>query len=341
MKRIAQEIKEQNIKTLYFCHSFIHILNAYMIYSLTKMNASDIGFIILVLDDTDESILKRIDTMLRQQGIAVFHIMKGSYVQRVLGISDMIKHKEKRSIYNAMSLNGGDFLLVNFSWNQEYVYYPASIFFKDASKVIFIEEGSAQYAMPHQKKLMLLFRKIYSYYPYYWKMKKMVNIYVQNPEKYNVELWDYLTKCEMDYSCVDKAAIDTCMKMFLSEQNMSDIERYKNSDSCIIFTQPLSEDGYISEKEKMQIYSTLVDYYSRNNLVVVKRHPRDNSDYSMLNCILDAGKYPCELLNILGIHFKYAIGVSTSAVFSVEADNIVNINEDFLTDKVIDLDRFK
>ena len=44
------------------------------------------------------------------------------------------------------------------------------------------------------------------------------------------------------------------------------------------------------------------------------------------------GNYPSELLNILGIKFKFAVGLCTSAVVTANADVRVNLNEKFLSE---------
>ncbi|HGY9592843.1 lipooligosaccharide sialyltransferase [Vibrio campbellii] len=45
----------------------------------------------------------------------------------------------------------------------------------------------------------------------------------------------------------------------------------------ILFTQPISEAGIVSEDEKIQIYKEIIDKY---NIDMIKPHPRDISNYS-------------------------------------------------------------
>lgn len=44
------------------------------------------------------------------------------------------------------------------------------------------------------------------------------------------------------------------------------------------------------------------------------------------------GGYPSELLNILGIRFRFAIGICTSAIETAEAEIKINLNDNFLKD---------
>lgn len=82
----------------------------------------------------------------------------------------------------------------------------------------------------------------------------------------------------------------------------------------ILLTQPLSEDGLLSEQEKMHLYSRITDYIGRENLVI-KRHPRDISNYACCNVESVAINIPLQLLSLNGIKFSEAITISSTAVF--------------------------
>ena len=66
--------------------------------------------------------------------------------------------------------------------------------------------------------------------------------------------------------------------------------------------------------------------------VFVKIHPRDTTQYDFPEGMIIKGNYPSELLNILGIKFKFAVGLCTSAVVTANADVRVNLNEKFLSE---------
>lgn len=64
----------------------------------------------------------------------------------------------------------------------------------------------------------------------------------------------------------------------------------------ILLTQPFSEDGVITEQEKVNIYKNILSKYEAN--VVIKPHPREVTDYSFYfpeNRILSAS-FPFQLL---------------------------------------------
>lgn len=92
--------------------------------------------------------------------------------------------------------------------------------------------------------------------------------------------------------------------------------------SVILFSQPLMEDCKLTEQEMKEIYSPYINKYSSQG-VVIKPHPRDKFDYKsnypnvgILNC-----KAPMQLLNAIGVEFKTAITVCSSAVTSMPEDS--------------------
>ena len=82
----------------------------------------------------------------------------------------------------------------------------------------------------------------------------------------------------------------------------------------VLITQPLSEDKFLSEKEKMHLYSRIMDYIGRDNLVI-KKHPRDISNYDCCNVESVTTNIPLQLLSLNGIRFSEAITISSTAVF--------------------------
>ena len=100
----------------------------------------------------------------------------------------------------------------------------------------------------------------------------------------------------------------------------------------ILYTQPISEDGYVKEEIKIKIYKELVEYYSKYGKVFVKVHPRDTTQYDFPKEMILRGNYPSELLNVLGIKSKFAVGLCTSAVETANAEVRINLNEKFLSE---------
>lgn len=91
-----------------------------------------------------------------------------------------------------------------------------------------------------------------------------------------------------------------------------------NENTVMLFTQPLSEDGVISENEKIELYSKILEKYN-NQFVIIKPHPREKTDYSIYfsNCYVMKEKYPVEILELVGINIKKAVTIFSSAAFGL------------------------
>jgi len=334
MEKIADHLVSRDRKVLFFCHSLVHILNAYIIFRISDVPNHNVGFVILYFNDSDKKVNTEISNRLKSLGIRCYHIFKGKKTLRLLGINGLVNSHIYRGILRDMGVDNDNYLLVNYSWNQKFIHYPASVFFKKAAKIILIEEGITQYSMPDQSSAMMLIRKVLGDCLEFWKDSRLEGIYVQRPLKYNAELQPYLTQFSYDLSETNLKKVAECYKIFMREDERTIFSQYCSGDFGVIFTQPLSEDGYITEKEKIGIYSSLIKKYSEYGEPILKVHPRDYSDYGNICKYIDYGKYPSELFLILGIRVRYAVGVCTSAIYSVQTDMRINVNENFLNDRL-------
>lgn len=117
--------------------------------------------------------------------------------------------------------------------------------------------------------------------------------------------------------------------------NLEKLKRIK-SKKYLLLTQPLSEDGTLSEKEKIEIYSEILSNYDLKN-VVIKVHPREKLNYRNIFPeveILDE-YFPVELFKIFNIEPEKVITIFSSAVFGIaKRENIdfygTEINEKIL-----------
>lgn len=173
-------------------------------------------------------------------------------------------------------------------------------------------------------------------------MQKIKSIYVQQPAKFPDYLVPKLVKFKMDkcFEQTKEVTKNVLLEIFTDSESKEEIKRIKQLDG-IVFTQPISEDGFVSEKEKIRIYTELADFYSQYGTVALKIHPRDTTDYHIEGVNMMKGTYPSELLSILGIRFKFAVGLCTSAVETVNADIKMNLNEKFLSELKYELQKIK
>lgn len=120
------------------------------------------------------------------------------------------------------------------------------------------------------------------------------------------ELWDKKSERE---KCLIKRAFNFNDEIF---EKIS-------GESIMLFTQPMSEDGILSEDRKMELYSKVLEKYP-NKSIIIKPHPREKTDYSKYfpECYVMKEKYPVELLAVMGIKLERVVTLFSTAVFGFE-----------------------
>lgn len=99
------------------------------------------------------------------------------------------------------------------------------------------------------------------------------------------------------------------------------ISNLKSSDTLIL-TQPI-KCKTISEQEAMDIYAPYIEQYKQSG-VVIKPHPREFADtdytkYFPQTYVLNT-KLPMQILSAMGVHFKRAITIFSTAVSNLPED---------------------
>ena len=215
-----------------------------------------------------------------------------------------------------------------FPWHPYSLYTPSEYIFKKAKNIKLVEDGSNVYLKKPENKLSKLIKKyIYLRNTEFYKSPKITDIYVQYPSKYPDHLKNKL-------SLLDLNKIQSDMKKIHKEKIISvfnsniDINKMNNINT-IILTQPLSEDGFMSENKKISLYSDIIENEKQNIDILIKKHPRDKTQYKFKDIIELEGDFPSEIFNLLDIEFEKAIGICTSAVNSIKAKEAYNTDEKF------------
>ena len=122
------------------------------------------------------------------------------------------------------------------------------------------------------------------------------------------------------------------LELNLSKNEISEIYRvfgynlelFQKPNLTILLTQPLSEDGLITEKEKILLYKKIIYENARSEQIMIKVHPREKTNYNLHfpNFIITPGHFPIELLNHTSIKISKAITFFSSAL-----NNLKNVNE--------------
>ncbi|WP_241762010.1 glycosyltransferase family 52 [Mannheimia granulomatis] len=147
----------------------------------------------------------------------------------------------------------------------------------------------------------------------------------------------YLTKSDNIPSCIkDKVEVIDIKELWNKKHDNEkvDILRMLNVNidsilklkgkSYILYTQPLSEDGVISEEEKIKLYENILQSYDLSRLVI-KPHPREKTSYEDIfkGAYTFRDNIPAEILSLLDIEFEKAITVFSTAVLQHSKENIV------------------
>lgn len=207
------------------------------------------------------------------------------------------------------------FFKFKFKLNQKCVVYGAdhlsgAKFFLRKYPFFLIEDGTANYDPKTYKRSWK--NKLFSI-PTFGVYKNVKKIYLTQKEnipeiiKHKVEiidikaLWESKSSQEKEY--------------ILSFFNMdsTNLEKLKQR-KVILFTQPLSEDGILTESEKVELYSKVINNYSFEELVI-KPHPREKTDYAkhFSDICLFKENCPSELLELLGIDFERVVTLFSTA----------------------------
>ena len=102
-----------------------------------------------------------------------------------------------------------------------------------------------------------------------------------------------------------------------------DIEKFSRCN-CILFTQPVSEHGFVSEQKKVAIYRKVIDSYS-DYKVIIKKHPRETTNYQdYFDCEVISSSAPFEIYELLGVRFAKAVTLYSSIVYSLSSDTDVD-----------------
>jgi hypothetical protein len=107
-------------------------------------------------------------------------------------------------------------------------------------------------------------------------------------------------------------------KEILADVFIGKISGFDIDNKILIITGPYSEEGIITEEHKVKIYTKLIDEYRDNNIVFLKPHPREVTNYIFAenrNVVVLDRNFPIELLDVfIEKPFKKCIAIDSSSV---------------------------
>lgn len=192
--------------------------------------------------------------------------------------------------------------------------------FKKHKKITLYEHGMINYQkvneMFHGKKITKLQKFILSCFGEtigtYGRDKKVKEIYLNAPEKAPLDIIKKVKKLNINekWRMLKKEDKDKITKIF----GVSNLDLKDYNEKIILITQPLSEQGFITEEEKIDIYKKILSNY-KDEEIIIKVHPREKTDYKkFFNCKILNKEFPLEILNFEGVRFKKAITLYSTAI---------------------------
>ena len=119
------------------------------------------------------------------------------------------------------------------------------------------------------------------------------------------------------------------IKVFLKDTN---VEKYSNA--ILLITQPLSEDKILStEEDKIKLYSEIVSKYAKGNKIIIKKHPRETTNYQKCfkDCYIINDNFPIELINFYPIKLKKIITLASTSIELIDnCDKKIFLGWDYL-----------
>lgn len=149
-------------------------------------------------------------------------------------------------------------------------------------------------------------------------------IQLQYPEQLHYRLKHKGTILELRKMQADLLPADNLriLNVFMSGHEI----HFDDHSKLLIITQPLSEDGFVTEQYKISLYKEMIDLYSQGRQVYLKPHPRELTDYKKYlpcNFIEIPRAFPLEMFDLMqNINFDTAV-----TLFSSSLSNITCITE--------------
>jgi hypothetical protein len=150
--------------------------------------------------------------------------------------------------------------------------------------------------------------------------KQVREIEVQFPEKLGSRIIKKGKKLElkkMEHE-LSAAHLENILNIFMGGVEIT----VEGKKKLLLITQPLSEDGHMSEAQKIKLYNTILKPFANDYTVFVKGHPRELTDYRgklNYNFNMIPQGFPLEMFDLVkGIHFEIGVTVSSSSLANIQ-----------------------
>jgi hypothetical protein len=247
-------------------------------------------------------------------------------VKKEKGIAGKFINRNK-TIIRAVENNSGitaysDFIAAS-EFNFFYVWgYPSAYFvlkYPDNYARI-IEDGTRNYFLKTSR--FKLFKRKYILRTYIGDGfdDPVKEIQVQRPEQLDPRVRHKGTRLPLKEMQDKLSAEDnlSVLNVFMKGHSLAP----DNREKLLVITQPLSEDGFISERYKVSLYRQVIDTYAAHYQVYLKPHPRELTNYKQQlerEFIEIPRAFPLEMLDLMKtITFDQGVTLFSSSLSNLE-----------------------
>lgn len=202
-------------------------------------------------------------------------------------------------------------------------HIPIAFYFLKKHKFITIEDGFANYNLKTSRRNI---EKRYAYrFPDLGRAKNVNKIYLTGLGNISTEIAKKVEIVNLQILWNKKNTYEKIKILKIFNLNKKKIKNI-SSKTHILFTQPLSEDGYLTEEEKIKLYKKIISKYN-SKLLVIKKHPREKTNYEEIfpDIAVDREIFPSEILDLVGIKFEKVITLFSTAALGLG----INTDVDF------------
>lgn len=314
---------------VYVCSTLYHVYLS-LIMNFNKKKQS-----IIILSSHDKEMQKIFEIIVKKNNntLTTFILRNRSRFLDNL----FIERIYDKNFIKKLELKNSDSIFL-FGWNKYYLYRTCYPFYKNFNNLYLIEESAISYLIPKPSFFKRIVLELFGLNDSFMNSDKVKKIFVQSPEKYSKVLEEKIEK--IDYknfiSNISQDQKEKLVSILLNNDDYEKITKIKNVNSVLILTQPLSEDGYETEINKIKIYEMIINEQLSSNAkrkIYLKPHPRDTTNYKFEKVETIGKNFPSEIFELLNIRFDLVIGVCTSAINQINALNHVNIKPNYFDKK--------
>lgn len=205
--------------------------------------------------------------------------------------------------------------LILFNDGTPFVIYL--MLYGQVNSVTLVEDGEAIYSnLKHN--IAYLVKRLIGYPVLLGNSKYVTNVMVRFPERLPKTVRKKSSRLHFD-NMLDTVGNANKQKLFEFFELDNAIVKDANN-AVLLITQPLSEDGIVSEEYKLFLYREIIDKYG-DGIVYIKPHPRESTDYKSIwkNLKILSNIPPAELFTLTGVSFNKVVTLFSSAIHCIPA----------------------